>query len=88
MFPYYRDHSVQISLSPTPSMQYLIMHFCVLYTLKGFAGVSKSPPYARDMWAFGQLVVAIVTRMGSNSDNGLLDHTKSCLLNDDPEVIS
>ena len=51
--------------------------------------MSKSPPYARDMWAFGQLVVAIVTRMGSNSDDGqLLDHTKSCLLNDDPEVVT
>ena len=48
--------------------------------------MSKSPPYARDMWAFGQLVVAIVTGMGSDSNDGLLDHTKSCLLNDDPEV--
>ena len=49
--------------------------------------MSKSPPYARDMWAFGQLVVAIVTRTESNSDDdGLLDHTKSCLLNDNPEV--
>ena len=59
----------------------------VPYTLKGFATVSKSPPYARDMWAFGQLVVAIVTRTESNSDDdGLLNHTKSCLLNDNPEV--
>ena len=48
--------------------------------------MSKSPPYARDMWAFGQLVVAIVTKMGSNSDDGLLEHTKSCLLHDNPEV--
>ena len=48
--------------------------------------MSKSPPFARDMWAFGQLVVAIVTKMESNSDDRLMDHTKSCLLNDNPEV--
>lgn len=61
-------------------------HYCVFCASKGFSAVSKSPPYARDMWAFGQLVVAIVTKMGSNSDDGILDHAKSCLLNDDPEV--
>ena len=59
---------------------------CVFHVLKGFSSVTRSPPYARDMWAFGQLIVAIVTMTGSDSTDGLLEHTKSCLLNDEPEV--
>ena len=49
-------------------------------------GPTKSPPYTRDMWAFGQLVIAVVTTMESTPNDGLLDHNKICLLNDDPGV--
>ena len=49
-------------------------------------GPTKSPPYTRDMWAFGQLVIAVVTTMESIPNDGLLDHNKICLLNDDPGV--
>ena len=48
-------------------------------------GPTKSPPFTRDMWAFGQLVVAVVTTMESGSHDGLLDHSKTCLLSDNPE---
>ncbi|XP_065885969.1 protein-associating with the carboxyl-terminal domain of ezrin-like [Dysidea avara] len=48
-------------------------------------GPTKSPPFTRDMWEFGQLVVAVVTTMESGSHDGLLDHSKTCLLSDNPE---
>ena len=49
-------------------------------------GPTKSPPYTRDMWAFGQLVIAVVATMESTPNDGLLDHSKICLLNDYPGV--